>query len=333
MTSKPSYYPLIIEVLGLGSGNFNEKSIAYYKSQYNTIGFDDQEKQYILITTPTIDALGTIVKARVLRGRTVLNQNTFLKNLVAQIKPHIIGDEFTDVFLFGHSYGGAVIIRAAEELLKIHSESDLDLVEQVKHKLHVRSYGSIYIPDTPLPIDAIHFSFVGDVAQKMHNRWHIKEENAIGKSIVRDSENRYPTKGLYDTVFSKYRVLSDALSRVYPDRYDIHIGCYNKNIYKKPGDKTYPKDPSEIKYSCETTQLSRSVKSTTRKWLGKNPYSQGEKSLSLSPGKTTMSPGKTRKYKLRGALIGTGREWTTHRAYSPSIYFDMFYAIHPEDLV
>jgi hypothetical protein len=332
MTSKPSYYPLIIEVMGLGSGFFNEEYIAYLKSQYDTIGFDNQDKQYILITTPTFDALGTIAKARFLRSRTVLNKNTFLKDLVAQIKAHIIGDEFTDVFLFGHSYGGAVIIRAAEELLKIHDTSDTDLVEQVKQKLHVRSYGSIYIPDAPLPIDAIHFSHVGDVALKVHNMWKIKEENAIGKSIVRDSENRYPTKG-WSTVLSKYRVLSDALPRVYPNRYDIHIGCYNKNIYKNPGDKTYPKDPHEIKYSCETTQLSRTVKNTTRKLLGKNPYSQGEKSLSLSPGKTTMSKGKTRKYKLRGALIGTGREWTTHRAYSPSIYFDMFYAIHPEDLV
>jgi hypothetical protein len=318
MTSNSSYNPLIIEVLGLGSGNFNDKSISNYKSLYDTIGFDNQDKQYILITTPTFDALGTIVKARVLRDRTVLNQNNFLKDLVSQIKPHITGEEFTDVFLFGHSYGGAVIIRAAEELLKIPGMNTL-----VKQKLHVRSYGSIYIPEEPLPIDAIHFSFVGDVALKMHNRWHIKEENAIGKSIVRDSENRYPTKG-WNTVFSKYRVLSDALPRVYPDRHDIHIGCYNTNVNV---------ESATVAYSCETTQLSRSVKSTTRKLLGKTPYSPGKKSLSLSPGKTTMSPGKTRKYKIRGVLIGSKREWKTHTEYFPTNYFDMFYAIHPEDLV
>lgn len=298
-------------MLGLGSGNFNEKSISNYKSLYDTIGFDNQDKQYILITTPTFDALGTIVKARVLRDRTVLNQNNFLKDLVAKIKAHITGEEFTDVFLFGHSYGGAVIIRAAEELLKIPVIS-----EMVKRKLHVRSYGSVYIPKDPLLIDAIHFSFVGDVAQKLHKRWHVKDENAIGKSIVRDSENRYPTKG-WSIIFSKYRVLSDALPREYPERHDIHIGCYNTNVNG---------ESDTVTYSCETTQLSRSVKSTTRKLLGKTPYSPGKKSLSLSPGKT-------RKYKIRGVLIGSKREWKTHTEYFPTTYFDMYNAIHPEYLV
>jgi hypothetical protein len=99
---------------------------------------------------------------------TPLNNSNFVVNLFAEVLGHLkVGKK---VFLFGHSYGGAILNKLA---LKISQEiTTPTTLALIKEKVFIYTFGSIYIPPqidiTKVNIE--NYLGIGDVAQRVNQQ-------------------------------------------------------------------------------------------------------------------------------------------------------------------
>jgi len=89
-----------------------------------------------------------------------IHHRSFLRKLAMHILTNAI--QYDKVIVYGHSYGGAIVNRIAEEL----NEKDTNGIHL--SKIFMAAFGSIYIT-TPSRVNLLNYVFIGDVALKLNH--------------------------------------------------------------------------------------------------------------------------------------------------------------------
>lgn len=89
-----------------------------------------------------------------------MHHKQFLRKLAMHILSHAI--EYDKVIVYGHSYGGAIVNRIAEEI------NDKDTNGTYLSKIFMTAFGSIYITK-PSRVNLLNYVFIGDVALKLNH--------------------------------------------------------------------------------------------------------------------------------------------------------------------
>jgi len=138
-------------LLGLGCNFKIDKVTDEMKDLYSDIsGIKDVR---IKCNSKFMDTLSHIVKTCI---RPRADDDPFINEISDEIKQLL--QKGKTVIVFGHSYGGAVAGHIAEQLNNIST----------KKSLHVRTFGSIYLPitDDVVNVDIINYIFENDVSMR-----------------------------------------------------------------------------------------------------------------------------------------------------------------------
>jgi hypothetical protein len=111
-----------------------------------------------IICRPWHDAILSIGSTFI--HRQPMHHKNFLRTLAMHILTHAI--EYDKVIVYGHSYGGAIVNRIAEEL------NDKDTNGTYLSKIFMSAFGSIYITQ-PSRVNLLNYVFIGDVALKLNH--------------------------------------------------------------------------------------------------------------------------------------------------------------------
>jgi len=100
------------------------------------------------------------------------------------------------VFLFGHSFGGLIANRVAEELLLLYehekNEENREKLEQLFERINIGTFGSIYIPrivTEPKLLKIINYVAIGDVSNI--TTWGIHHKQITKQGSLNSKYTRY----------------------------------------------------------------------------------------------------------------------------------------------
>jgi hypothetical protein len=150
---------LVYFALGIGCDSLTYKELGYFKGhiarQINT-----SEANVNIICHKFSSGIKTILKSRF--SYCPLVNSNFVLSFTNSIIENV--DKYKKIFVFGHSFGGAIVNRVAEELHK-----NASLLEGNKSKITMATFGSIYLPKdlglvSQSSINIINYLAVGDVA-------------------------------------------------------------------------------------------------------------------------------------------------------------------------
>lgn len=141
---KPKYY----FVEGLGCSELNNDG----KFNFLEVINKDNYVCHAKMSAPIRGIINSITK------NTPMQNSTFLNNLVDQV---LTDADTRDVYVYGHSYGGAIVNRLAEELAKKPEEFAKKL-----NRIFVAAFGSIYLAKLPEKsnVNLINYIAIGDVS-------------------------------------------------------------------------------------------------------------------------------------------------------------------------
>ena len=159
-------------VIGLGCKQISALSIKYLKqtlSRHSLIHEDN-----IKIECPeTKSALANITKLYINKhiGKLGLNpfsNSVFVYNLVNNIIADLNNRSIEHVIVFGHSYGGSVVINCAEVIQNPNKRPPVS--NSNLNKLRMATFGSIYLPkpDAFMRKHVVNYLSNGDVAMKIN---------------------------------------------------------------------------------------------------------------------------------------------------------------------
>ncbi len=156
--------------------------------------------------------LGNIVSSSV--SKTPLKNDPFLFEFMNEI---IERSKVSVVFVFGHSFGGLMINRIAEILIKIYrhmishtgptNNEIKEVLEKIFANLFFAGFGSVYIPEEvrqeDIPIKIINYTAIGDVSNTCtRGVCHIQRVNDTTSFTTIDRlylsyKHREPSKGFH----------------------------------------------------------------------------------------------------------------------------------------
>jgi hypothetical protein len=156
---------LVYISFGLGCGGNTKNTI----STFTKI----DPKNIIILCHKTSSALKTIGK--IYTGFDPLAASNYVDAYARSIISN--SSIYDKIFVFGFSFGGAIVNRVAEELNKS------SLINNVKSKIFMATFGSIYIPNdkgagSQSNINIINYLATGDIASTLHR---IKINNEFGQ--------------------------------------------------------------------------------------------------------------------------------------------------------
>ena len=166
-TGKKYYY-----VEGLGCQRNNDEIGSPTQSKYRFFDYIIAQEDFTYVCHQKFDApLRGIVNSAV--GFRPMKQSKFLHELVQNVINHAKENE---VYIYGHSFGGAIVNRLAEELSTINHQALLQ-------RIFIGAFGSIYLAKlkTDTNVNLINYIAIGDVANT--TTWGIKH-----KSFINDDE-------------------------------------------------------------------------------------------------------------------------------------------------
>lgn len=151
-------HPVFIMVFGLGCETLTAEQILAIREEY--AGYTDLPLTNILILChKTTSALRCIVSTYL--KYVPLKKSQFIHRWSSTIKTLLANH--SKVIIFGHSFGGAIVNRIAQEI-----NSDNEVTPQLLTRLHCATFGSIYVAPEPSieRIKIINYMSLSDVAMK-----------------------------------------------------------------------------------------------------------------------------------------------------------------------
>jgi len=150
---------LVYFALGIGCDTLNREDINNLK-HYIAEQIDTGYANVNIICHKFSSGIKTILKSRF--SYCPLVNSKFVLSFTNSIIENV--DKYEKIFVFGHSFGGAIVNRVAEELHK-----NISLSEGNKSKIIMATFGSIYLPKdlglvSQSSINIINYLAVGDVA-------------------------------------------------------------------------------------------------------------------------------------------------------------------------
>jgi len=142
---------LIYYSLGLGCNGINLQRVKEDVAEITGILLEN----VLIICHKNSSAIKSIIQTY--SGNCPLINSNFIRGFTNSVKKNV--KIYKKIFLFGHSFGGAIINRVAEELNKSLDDSYLE-------KIQFATFGSIYISKAIPRINIFNYMAIGDVASK-----------------------------------------------------------------------------------------------------------------------------------------------------------------------